>query len=446
MINKLSFIIFLIAVSACRPRVPQDAEFKLIGGTAVAPGEYPSTFLMRSGCTGTKIGANFIITAAHCVMSRDFMDIKPQFLPDDGQPLIINRNHQIMRDSEDGNIALTIVNTYAFPNYWRACQKNCGNKQSVAFQKPNPSDLAIIEVKIPTPGWDEIPSAKLADLPASSSEDVTIIGYGCEKGINLPDSEPILKKSETLRVLSSQELTGIPEIPKEILPSFTKNFYQTPGRNWPKKKSGMAYASACPGDSGGPLYVKEQGVDKLIGINSFVVTASADDDGVSILNAHARADSTSIPDVAKWLKDISDNAPLIEGKNVESEIRTKILPEETHCRYCRMVITLVPQSGSGEYIHEWQLVWGLHDALVTAGIQNFVYRNSVEISRKHKRAWVNIKLLPGGNATAGIEHENQWKVSRQVLQKALSDGGFELQHLSSYIELLDYFKNLPPSQ
>src|SRR5687767_11934301 len=67
------------AAGGCRTLGTAPAsEARLVGGAPAAPGQFPSTLIWTTSsedlrteyCTGTKVGARFILTAAHCVLRQ----------------------------------------------------------------------------------------------------------------------------------------------------------------------------------------------------------------------------------------------------------------------------------------------------------------------------------------------------------------------------------------
>ncbi|KAI1964910.1 hypothetical protein LOZ58_001601 [Ophidiomyces ophidiicola] len=61
----------LLPVASMAAAIPQEGEDRIIGGSPAREGQFPSTVKLlknnRSHCGGALIGANLVLTAAHCV-------------------------------------------------------------------------------------------------------------------------------------------------------------------------------------------------------------------------------------------------------------------------------------------------------------------------------------------------------------------------------------------
>src|SRR5262249_28066563 len=149
---------------------------------------------------------------------------------------------------------------------------------------------------------------------------------------------------------------------------------------------------------------------KVVGVNSFMITPENDDKGVSMFNAHARVDRQSAAPVHTWLAKIArPTTAQQEGRNTENVSRAKEPAELKDCRYCHMVLELNDslrkrdKLGRNRAKSEWSILYQVNAVLRAAGYKNWIYKNSVEISAKHRKVWLNVKLIPGGDATRAIE-------------------------------------------
>jgi hypothetical protein len=324
--HTIIFLGGILLTLSCRPHTA--SEVKLIGGEEVGREQFPATFLLRTGCTGTKIAKDLIITAAHCVMSREFMDIKPQYLPQGETPLSLVRERVVYRDLDFDDIPFEVKDTLVYEPYFAACQERCLNPDSLAFQKPNPQDVALIRIVLPNPEFAEIPLAEIGSQRdfTGSGQKVTIMGYGCTEGVNEPLASKSRLKVKELRLLVASEISASDLIPEEIRATFLKHYYQTPGQNWTERdvRLGERAASLCPGDSGGPVYAAMDDGFSVIGINSFMVSPEDDERGISAVNAHAKVDRESAPEVFRWIQRVAAGESGVSA-NQESEARAKAL-------------------------------------------------------------------------------------------------------------------------
>ena len=312
-----------VFTDSCMPRKANQSgasRQKLIGGEPVGPAEFPSTFYITEGCTGTKIGPRHILTAAHCVTSDLFHDINPKFITGASQKidLIIDRQFSAADSEHSRLITVNVVKTNVYPDYWQGLtSQDSGRNQSddgpIALRAPYPSDLAVIEVsddmaaEARATRFSEIPVAPVTSLEDTErnntgSMNVQILGYGCEVSNTALRTGPVRLKVANSVQLNVNDIKGMAGYQSIDFKSLQAKYILTPGVSLPRSQEHQAtpsVASLCSGDSGGPVFTNtKRGTLALIAVNSF---GSRDGEtakpGISTFNGHALID-------VDWLKSI----------------------------------------------------------------------------------------------------------------------------------------------
>jgi len=440
--RRISCCLLAAVLLSCRSTT-EDSGLDLVGGKTGGAKLFPSTLFLKSGCTATKIAADALVTAAHCVMSAPFKDIKPQFMASEKIPLRMAQGNEVSRDESESDVSAEVAGSVVYPTYWKACQDHCDEGSSVASVKPNPHDVALIFVKLPNSDFEKIPVMTIGSRATTASGSLYITGFGCEEGANLPDASVVRFKYENVVPLSTAKIDSTGLIPEDLKSTLKLNFVMTPGINW-RDGGKAAKASLCPGDSGGPLVLMDaKNGSTLVGINSFMIPPEKDELGISAVNFHTRVDKESSRDVWDWITHLS--AATVQASDQQSNpVRFQEPPPETECRYCRFTLELAgPLVGSKENgmtgaVSVWDMVFLVNRALKKGQIKSWVYHNSVEISRS--TVWMNVKILPGGAATAELERHKNWKVQTATLTETLRKSGIKLKAAASYVEILPWFQ------
>jgi secreted trypsin-like serine protease len=253
------FGIFVITlISGCSSQDIASNDPLLIGGSPVIDeSDFPATVgISMKGklCTGSKIGPRQILTAGHCVEDKHGKKLVP--------------------DGDD--FGIFTYNVQSVPPDRTHRERRIRTEKIVThprFRAPNPGpdDIAIIFTAEDI-SW--IPQARLESNTTAVGTPVSVAGYGCEEGRNIPPTRsPRLKSASANTVSPNEALEDL-----KVQPWF--NF---PTRAWLRpmlkpevmhilRGSAAGAASAtCPGDSGGPLFL-DKGNRKdpaIVGITSF---------------------------------------------------------------------------------------------------------------------------------------------------------------------------------
>lgn len=263
---------------------PSGSGVLLTGGEAV-PEEryYPATvFFARSNgdgtatnkCTGVKLTARQILTAAHCVfdLGNNRFEVSP------GNELWLYSGNDLTQLRANENAwPFQVAAVDIHPQY-----------VSQTFHFP---DLAVVTM---TSDILKIPRGILATAEPLPGTEVVKVGYGCEQGYGTGGGGTRLKFAFD-SILGTPELqaaylTGGDAYPTDAMPEalaigmFTRGV-RAGGR------SGL-----CHGDSGGPLYLKAGGGLTVVGVNA----QSFNSNGThAIVDYHA-----SVVKAAGWLASV----------------------------------------------------------------------------------------------------------------------------------------------
>jgi hypothetical protein len=322
----LSFYCLYCQICSCQARREDPSSEKIIGGRLAYAGEFPSTFLLSGGCTGTKIAPNYILTAAHCVVDVFFKSLNGPFDPSNSLPLAINGQRHV-RDAleEDFDARLKIAQTTVHPSFWKQMMQSTDeglNPRPFSFSRPYPYDLAVIKVQsdpqLPKEDFEKFANLPVASIgfapPYKGTREFAIVGYGCEVNANAPNLKASRQKVVRLREIKPDLLDSIEDLNDQDLPLLRSHFILTPGRSLsyldPSQTPAHRKSNLCPGDSGGPTFwdaPKSNDPNSkstiprdvvLVGVNSAgLVDSKTGTPGLGTLNAHSRLD-------IKWLTQV----------------------------------------------------------------------------------------------------------------------------------------------
>lgn len=216
------YSLMILMTISCRKSFEQDAvksAVKIVNGSEIIENDptikttvaiFPSSMAAGPHCTGTLIGKNHVVTAAHCLKSKPY---------------------KIGFGIKGKDSSFKVVNYKVHPSYssWR----QTGDIGVVTFEGTiNPSEHVPVAIAEATAGLE-----------------VIITGYGVT-------GEP-KRDSGTLRTVETT-VGQIKESTKEFVSS----------------RDGKG---ACFGDSGGPVYIEENGGYKVIGATSRGASCEAGD-------------------------------------------------------------------------------------------------------------------------------------------------------------------------
>ncbi len=250
----------------------------LTGGKVAKQGDFASTLRVttRSGsCTGAKVGPQHVLLAAHCV-DDDTLRVGDSFTVNDGVTPVFERDVTVR------------VKRLHIPHLWASLRV-----ATRVLDPAAPPDVAVIEVER-SAAFDALRAAVVDLRPVAPGDEVTVVGYGCEKGLGGGATSARLKTAATKAETFETVKRTSDRSPPDRLPTA---YFFTPG-----KSLGAKNASICPGDSGGPVYrgKSPRARDLLVvGVNAYY--GFSDGGNVSATNWHTRLDGESSLDVGAWL-------------------------------------------------------------------------------------------------------------------------------------------------
>jgi hypothetical protein len=281
---------FLLALACCfacssSPKPHQEsAEATASDLTGGSPGqaEGSSALFIANGCTAVMIGANQLMTAAHCVVTQ-INGMLTTTLADGYRPndSIAVTNSSTVGIFTSNWFVTTVVATDIHPDYASACAGTC--RQDFSLSPPYAPDVAIVTLAGIFPV-----SFGLAALISSSpipGDPIEEVGYGCEQGVGGPNPNPNRFKVAAATV---SNLAGPMPASFQVtnIPAFSQTHFAALGLG------GGGAASLCHGDSGGPVF-KNSSKSALVGINSYYTFANGATTGNSDVNIFTRLDAAT---------------------------------------------------------------------------------------------------------------------------------------------------------
>ncbi len=322
MMRRGAFVGWLALLVACTseqeaPVEQQGGEDELISGTQAADGQWPSTLLLTSGCTASKVGPRHILLAAHCVEGDAAADYAPgATLQVTNKPLVDYRRDTVFNRVREVQIEKTVVHPI-----WKQEKANAwspdGQDPIEVWGVNAPPDVAVVVLtETSASRIKDIPTASVDLAPVNAGDPIAIMGYGCEQGASVTSAQIVTSKLKFQKTqalpLSSQDHEGsvIPERPAGYRANLGQQYLFSPGFNRSTKE-----ASICPGDSGGPVYRDNGKANVIVGVNAYYSFKFDDPKGISVTNWHTRLDTAGRADVGSWLAQLGvqvQGTPLIK--------------------------------------------------------------------------------------------------------------------------------------
>jgi V8-like Glu-specific endopeptidase len=223
-----TFIAFLFSLPTANAVTFGQEE---INASTKFPWAVPILYYERDGlkpaglCTGTLIRSDVVLTAAHCIPSDGYFEVKYG-----------------VTSLEDAGKTYTVNATWVHPRYSKS--------------KFGVNDIGLLKLKEQIPGAVSLPLASQKIIKLSeASKDIRILGWGEDQN------------GEVATYLRSAQLANQSSFLSRLLgKKFNKNTWVAAGKYNSIEK---VYAGGCSGDSGGPLVGKYKGEYVQIGITSF---------------------------------------------------------------------------------------------------------------------------------------------------------------------------------
>ncbi len=265
----------------------EQGDDALIGGKAASATQFPATVYLKSGCTATKVAPKRLLTAAHCVLDPATVSLRfPK-----------GSRISIAREPSKGYADLEVAAVDVHPAWLKACEDAYCAASSVTARL-DAADVAVIELAT---DLADVPVATVASAPLTAGERVTVLGFGCTAGVLVPDTRDALtlRYAETRLVPADRAVHDGSAVLAADVPQVAGIYSLTAGPGAARSKVGL-----CPGDSGGALYAKRDGVLVVVGVNAnYTLGPEAKDSvGLPITNWHTRLDDASRHGVGAWLK------------------------------------------------------------------------------------------------------------------------------------------------
>lgn len=278
---------------------PEFAKF-LVGGKEDLSDSFPSVLSfslvdnsLKERCSGTKIGPNILLTAAHCILNevqhKDVTSIEKIKV---GTHFYYSSSPKI---SNPKLVTSTEVVSFFVPSSLEACFDK--PEKEVAHCVDKAPDIALIQIKESQP-FNEIETA-LMDLSfVDHGDTVSVVGYGVQ-GEN--DASPPVRKSHTMKVVDPEMLKKVYEELSDAEDEVDNELYfGTYGISM-----GEEYASLGSGDSGGAVFKEREGVQYLVGVNAFAFCPNDTPDCEITSNSFfARIHSGGRYKLGEWLSDM----------------------------------------------------------------------------------------------------------------------------------------------
>ena len=257
----------------------------IIGGEVVTEGSAPGVFNIfttegsadkDSTCTASKIGAKYILTAAHCVYGKN--------------PAAIgwsNASTVDLSDEKTELYGLHVKKMHIHPSYELLGMNGESYKSN---------DIAIIEIDT-TKGnylkkFQDLPEVQMDFNPVIPGQKLKAYGYGCEETGDLEN--PVSRKKSADLVV--QNFNSLYATCPELHPLIKQNAYPIYQAQFSTAAiAGGGDASVCEGDSGGP--VLRDG--KIVGVNSKYIIDQTSSTQDAYINLHSR-----MSQVKSWVEGI----------------------------------------------------------------------------------------------------------------------------------------------
>lgn len=224
---RIAFLLFAFSLQATA----------FINGRLINPGEFPSSFWIGEGCTGSLVAPHKLLIAAHCVTSY-----KDTYFHQIGQRINLYTSPEALGSTPTAAIIEDVI---VHPDWLK--KMDSGVLMEDFMQLDDSADLAVLVVK---EDLTDISSLKVANVSYTAlklNQKVIVGGYGCE-------SEDTETREPKYKVAT------------KMINALKGNLFNATEQNAEDHSTSMG----CPGDSGGPVYTMKKNKQYVIGVNSSV--------------------------------------------------------------------------------------------------------------------------------------------------------------------------------
>ncbi len=163
----------------------------LVGGIPAKTNQIPSVFIWTTSdsgldstyCTASKVAADWMLTAAHCVLEQKSKPEEPDLGPwreipsmKPGREFKYSFSRSLRQDWWEETLTIRQV---VLPKIVRQCLANPGKRPEVCERDVPLADIALVQV-VPEGGFRKAPIAKTRRGPVAAGTPVLLLGYGAE--------------------------------------------------------------------------------------------------------------------------------------------------------------------------------------------------------------------------------------------------------------------------
>jgi hypothetical protein len=256
-------------------------------------------------CVGNKIAPNLLLTAAHCVISKDSAEkarLDPVFEAD----AIIEYTH--LKEEDDERLEKLEVKRVHFPPPLHECLTSEREFDPVCDDDVPVPDVAVIEVS-PFGSFAQANELAVDTSPVTESQEIAVLGRKIKRHGKAVELRRNYWREVVATTAEIQEAIKFTTWPDEVDES---NFFATLG-----PLVSINYCNIGSGDSGGGVLRIVTNPDStmmvsIVGINSYGLCPSGlEQCELTTNNFYSRLDDREIPGIGNWIRGlVSQTTPL----------------------------------------------------------------------------------------------------------------------------------------